>query len=409
MATKAATPSVGVVSPQDRGLPVAQGVSEELIPELGVSPAELERRLRANTYQWLPTQFDEPSGAFRGHYCAVQQTYEPPQTSNLIGPWQLLAVYDHNHDELLLTRARRAADWFQGQHVVSHPMEVVIGGVRDSRRPEELWTKYAAEYVILSVALYRRLGESQYLDRAFQSSEFLIQSMWHNYAPRYDEKIRAWEEKGWHSFGRIVEAFLEMSQLTGDRVWLERALQTGEHGLTLQAPNGGFYLMDGEYFNTDLAADELRALVLLSQWTGEGKYLNSARRFADWLLTWQRDDGAWPLTIDRHDNVVVATVGPGDMANVGMALLYLHEVSPNERYRQAALRAQRFALSTQVLPNSDDHFSKDLRALWGFWSWHPRYDYTLSVDQSTHHVRGMLFLLDLEAHHKLELSRIIEV
>lgn len=407
--TKTPAPGVGVVSPQDRGLPVAQAASEEPIPELGVSPAELERRLRANTYQWLPTQFDEPSGAFRGHYCAVQQTYEAPQTSNLIGPWQLLAVYDHNHDESLLTRARRAADWFQGQHVVSHPMEVVIGGVRDSHRREELWTKYAAEYVILSAALYRRLGEQQYLDRAFQSSEFLIQSMWHDFAPRYDEMARVWEKQGWHSFGRIVEAFLEMDQLTGDHVWEERAVRAGEHGLTLQAPDGCFYLMDGDYFNTDLAADEIRALVLLSQRTGQQELLDSARRFADWLLKWQRDDGAWPLTIDRHGDVVVATVGPGDMANIGMALLYLHEVRPDDRYRQAALRAQRFALGTQVLPDGEGRFSEDPRALWGFWSWAPRYDFTLSVDQSTHHVRGMLFLLDLEAHRKLDLSRVIEV
>jgi len=408
MASKTA-PQIGVVSPQDRGLPVALATSEEPIPELGISSAELERRLRANTYEWLPTQFDEPSGAFRGHYCAIEQRYEGPQTSNLIGPWQLLAVYDRYHDEGLLTRARRAADWFYKNHVVSHPMEVVIGGVRDARRTEELWTKYAAEFVILNVALYRRLKEQQYLDRAFESSEFLIQSMWHDFAPRYDEKVRAWEKEGWRSFGRAIEAYLEMEQVTGDQAWRERAVHTGEFGLSLQASNGGFYLIDDEYFNTDLAADELRGLALLSQRTGRQEFLHSARRFADWLLKWQREDGAWPLTIDRHDDVVVGTVGPGDMPNIGMALLYLHEITQDDRYRQAALRAQRFALGSQVLPHSDDRFSQDPRVLWGFWSWSPRYDYTLSVDQSTHHVRGMLFLLDMEAHRELELSRVMEI
>jgi hypothetical protein len=31
---------------------------------------------------------------------------------------------------------------------------------------------------------------------------------------------------------------------------------------------------------------------------------------------------------------------------------------------------------------------------WGFWSWDPPYDYTMSADQSTHHTRGYWFFLD---------------
>ncbi|GAG27432.1 unnamed protein product, partial [marine sediment metagenome] len=49
----------GVISPQDWGLPVVEAVSEEPIKGLGISPAELERRAQANTYEWLPGQFHE--------------------------------------------------------------------------------------------------------------------------------------------------------------------------------------------------------------------------------------------------------------------------------------------------------------------------------------------------------------
>jgi hypothetical protein len=48
----------------------------------------------------------------------------------------------------------------------------------------------------------------------------------------------------------------------------------------------------------------------------------------------------------------------------------------------------------QVLPGSAQRYADDPNVQWGFWSWDPPYDFTLSADQSTHHVRGMMFVLD---------------
>lgn len=430
-ATPKNTMQIGVISPQDWGLAVADATSERVLPEVGVSPAELDRRIRANTYHWLLPQFDEAAGAFHGFYSAREKRLEPPQTVNLIAPWQLLAAYDRYRDEALLALARRAADWFHDHFVITHPMSVVIGGVRESARSDELWTKFAAEFAILCVGLQRRTGEGRYLDWARQSAGFLIQSARHGFAPKYHEPSGGWQKRGWQSFGRVMEAFLELEQATGQppgttggqpptrtgsavgagvttggqppittggqATWAERARQWGEFGLSLQASDGGFYLIDDDYFNTDLAPDELRALVMLSERTGDSRFLQAARRFADWLLAHQRADGAWPLTIDRDGNVVVETVGPGDVPNLALALLRLAHVSGVDRYRQAALSALRYSLSVQAIPGSAHPYLNDPRVQWGFWSWDPYYDYTLSADQSTHHVRGMMFLLDLAA------------
>jgi uncharacterized protein YyaL (SSP411 family) len=399
----------GVISPQDGERTITSALSEELIPELGISAAELERRVRANTFEWLPRQFDEETGAFYGHYHAPGQRFEPPQTTNLIAPWQLLAAYDRYQDEALLVMARRAAEWFYGHFVVTHPMEIVVGGVRDTHHSEELWVKYTAELVILNVGLYRRTGEPHYLERALQSGAFLIQAGRHGFAPRYNLQKRAWESGGWRSFGRAIEAFLELSQVTGNSIWRECALRWGEFALSLQAPDGCFYLIDDEYFNTDLVADELRALLFLSEEARRGAYLNSARRFANWLLLWQREDGAWPLTVDRDGNVVVPTIGPGDVPNIAMALLHFYGLTGESRYRQAAMRAFRYALSIQVLPGKGQPYEDDPRVLWGWWSWDPQYDYTLSADQSTHHVRGMLFLLDALLDDNVRPLRIMDI
>lgn len=389
----------GLISPQDWGLAVADvdarsPANATSFADVGASPGDLDRRIRANTYQWLPRQFDEEEGAFHGFYSAPRQHLDFPQTVNLIAPWQLLAAYDRYEDKKLLTMARRAADWFYRHFVVTHPMSVVIGGARDGLRSEELWTKFAAEFVISAVGLHRRTGEAKYLDQARQSAGFLIQSARHEFSPKYNEETGKWQDWGWQSFGRVIEAFLELEQVTRDASWGERALQWGAFGLTLQAPDGSFYLIDEDYFNTDIAADELRALVFLYERTKEGRYLASACHFADWLLSWQREDGAWSLTLDRDSNVVVPTVGPGDVPNIGIALLRLHHTTDNERFLQAALRAFRYSLSRQVLPNSSEPYADDPRVQWGFWSWDPYYDYTVSSDQSTHHVRGMMFLLD---------------
>jgi uncharacterized protein YyaL (SSP411 family) len=198
---------------------------------------------------------------------------------------------------------------------------------------------------------------------------------------------------GWQSFGRVVEAFLLMAEVQRSDNWHTYARRWGEYGLSL-LQSGGLYLIDGDYFNTDIAADELRAFAFLYELTGDTRFLEAAEAFAAWLLVWQRPDGAWPLTVDRDDNLVVETVGPGDVPNIAMAFFRLHAVTGNEAYLNAAKQALNYSLSQQVLPDGEGPYADDPNVQWGFWSWDPYYDYTLSGDQATHHVRGYLFAID---------------
>ncbi|HUF39054.1 MAG TPA: hypothetical protein VMN57_11065 [Anaerolineales bacterium] len=383
----------GVISPQEWGLAVARA-GESIVPGLGESGIDLEKRMRNCVDLWLPRHFDEKEGAFHGFYRAPDHIFEPPQTVNLIAPWLSLAAYDRWQDGRYLGQAGSAADWFYRHFVVSHPMSVVIGGVRERLPDGELWTKFAAEYVLLAIGIYNRTGQDRYLAHALQSAGFLIQSARHGFAPRYGERENRWLEKGWQSFGRAVEAFLCLGQATGEERWFSAALQWGEYGLKLMAEDGGLYLIDEDYFNTDIAADELRAFVFLYERTGDPRWLNAAERSAGWLIAHQRDDGAWPLTIDRDGNTVVETVGPGDVPNIAVSFLRLHAHTGDKSILDAASGAFRYSLSTQILPGSGHPYSEDPNVQWGFWSWDPYYDYTLSGDQATHHVRGLMFALD---------------
>jgi hypothetical protein len=51
-------------------------------------------------------------------------------------------------------------------------------------------------------------------------------------------------------------------------------------------------------------------------------------------------------------------------------------------------------MTQQCIPGCCQDYCDDPNVHWGFWSWDPRYDWTMSADQSTHHVRGYWFFLD---------------
>jgi rhamnogalacturonyl hydrolase YesR len=388
------TMKIGVISPQDWGLPVSLNLPDTPLDDLGISLAQIAARAKAATMEWLPQQFNHEAGAFFGYYRVPDGYREPPQTVNLIAPWQLLAAYDRTQDGGLLEMARRAAEWFYTHHVVDHPMSVVAGGVRDGVATSELWTKFAAEEIITCLGLWTRTGEDVWRERALQSGRYLIQARRHDFAPRYSLAAGRWLDLGWDSWGRAVEALLLLWQSTDDARWRDEAIRWGEHALAIQGETGSFYLIDGEYYNTDLAADELRGLTLLYEVTGRHDFLSAACRFADWHLAVQLENGAWSMTHDREGNVVVPIVGPGDVPNIAMALLRLVHVCGDDRYLAAALKAFRYSLSIQVTPESAHPYRDDPAARWGFWSWDPYYDYTQSLDQATHHVRGMWFLID---------------
>ncbi len=393
----------GVISPQDWGLPVYSGPEDRTIPGLDLTTGEITRRMRLNLYEWLPRQVDPQTGAICGFYRAIDGYREPPQTVNLIASWLCMAGYDRFGDQALLKLAVCALEFYYQNLVVSHPMSVICGGARDGAASAQVWTKFSAEFIIGALGLYQRTGQPAWLERAVQSGNYLIQAARHHFSPRYHLDTGRWDSTdfGWDSWGRAVEACLGLEQATGEPTWRQLAYLWGEHGLAIQASNGCYYLIDEEYFNTDLAADELRALAFLFEMSDDERYLQAAIQFARWLMETQRPDGAWPLTIDRDHHIVIPTVGPGDMPNLAIALLRLHELTAQPAYLDSARQTIRYSFSRQNLPESGHPYDGDPNVIGGFWSWDPYYDYSLSADQATHHIRGWMFLVDYLAAQSL--------
>ena len=354
----------------------------------------VEERCRKNCYEWLPRMYNEEQGAFYGYYDPRFEDFADPQTANLIAPWQLMAIYDRYGDEEKLACATSAATWLHENMVDSHPMSLVLGGIQDNIKEHQVWTKYTGDYVVTNLGLFQRTEDEQHLRRALQSGKFLLQAQRHDFAPLYDRWNDVWLHRGWQSFGRTIGALLGLWEVTEDDNWLEWATEWADYALDLQAENGCFHLINNQYYSSDIAADEIRSLLLISEHTGEERYAEAAADFADWHLRHQRADGAWYVAMDRYDVPVSDYVGPGDVPNLGISLLRLHDYSGDTRYLTATIKAMRYALSTQVLPEEDHPFSGDPHLDWGFWSWDPCYDHTVSPDQSTHQVRGLWFFID---------------
>lgn len=133
--------------------------------------------------------------------------------------------------------------------------------------------------------------------------------------------------------GYTIETFLEYADLTGGDEYLRRAIRMGDWELSIQLPEGavrgGIGLnADPIVFNTGQVA--LGWAVLAARGHGE-KYLEGARRAADWLISIQDDDGKW----SRH---VFENVPHAYHSRVAWPILDMYQQTHEDKYRTAAER-----------------------------------------------------------------------
>lgn len=391
------------IFPAGWGISRPKGESTAVKRLLGYTVEELETRAKNCVYCFLETLYDPKEKGLRHYYRADTKYYAELDSGNFLMAINYLTIYDLTGDRLMLERAEDCFRWGYDHATETHPMFTWQGGVRDGFRTNELYVKYTGDAFLTCVALYKRTQKDEYLFYVKQFHNFFKQARKAGFCYKYDTLTYQWTATGfvWRSFGFPVVAYIELYEATNEKRYLEEAILWGDHGLTLQAENGCFYLLDGAFWNSDLTAPEIRGLVFLSELTGNDKYLEAAKRYADWLLIHQGEDGSWPIGIDDDDEVCAPNIGPGDMPNIGMSLLRLHMHTGEEKYFAAALKATHYSLSLQALEGGKyPLYLDDPSVKWGFWSWDPLHDITLSGDQTVHHIRGMLFMAYYIAQHR---------
>jgi rhamnogalacturonyl hydrolase YesR len=390
------------ISPADWGYHVPGDKGREKIKQVfGHSYEELERRTKNAVYEFVNRLYDEKEGALHHYYRADNQYISEMDSGNYLMAINFLLMNDRYGDSEMLRKAENCFQWAYRNCTETHPMFTWQGGVQDGFKTNELYVKYTGDAFWVCLALYKRTGNEDYMFYAKQFHSFFKQARKAGFKYKYDTNTYQWMDTGfvWRAFGFPVTAYLEFYELTGDEAYLEHAIAWGEHGLTLQREDGGFYLIDGQFWNSDLTAPELRGLVFLYEATKDERFIAAAQRYADWLIDHQREDGAWPIGIDEDGEICAPNVGPGDVPNIAMSLIRLHENTHKQKYLDSAVSAVRYSLVMQAVEDGRyPYYLDDPHVKWGFWSWEPLYDYSLSGDQSVHHIRGILFVADYIGH-----------
>jgi len=146
--------------------------------------------------------------------------------------------------------------------------------------------------------------------------------------------------------GYIIPTFLAYANLTGNGTWRTRAIQMGDWEIAIQSPEGGAGEPVGvsgfrpRVFNT---GQVLLGWVALYRATSAPRFLDAARKAADWIVSSQDADGKWVRNTYSGEPKAYKS-------RVAWALLELYDVTGDERYRQAAESAVAWILA-QAEPN----------------------------------------------------------
>ncbi len=366
-----------------------------ILESLGYDITSLENRVKNCVYLFLDKLFDTTEQGLHHYYRADTKYISELDSGNFLMAINYITMYDMTGDPIMLERAEGCFMWGYNHATETHPMFTWQGGVRDGFKNNELYVKYTGDAFLTCIALYKRTKKDDYLFYIKQFHNFFKQAKKANFAYKYDTNTYQWSHHGfvWRSFGFPIVSYIELYEVTGEKKYIEEAIAWGDHGLSLQADDGCFYLLDGEFWNSDLTAPEMRGLIFLYELTGDEKYLHATIRFADWLIDHQGADGSWPIGIDADGDVCAPNIGPGDMPNIALGMIRLHMHEKKDIYLHSAIQAVRYSLSMQAVEEGKyPVYLDDAHVKWGFWSWDPLHDITLSGDQTVHHIRGILFL-----------------
>ncbi|QTA87910.1 Radical SAM domain-containing protein [Desulfonema magnum] len=156
----------------------------------------------------------------------------------------------------------------------------------------------------------------------------------------YHMDSQRWDVDYPETTGYIIPTFLCYSKLTGDASYRKRAIDMGNWEIAIQSPEGGagepvgVYGLRPRVFNT---GQVIIGWVALYAETGDQKYLQAARKAADWIMENQDPDGKWTKSTYSGPKAY--------KSRVAWALLELYGVSKEEKYRIAVERSVNWIFS----------------------------------------------------------------
>jgi hypothetical protein len=156
--------------------------------------------------------------------------------------------------------------------------------------------------------------------------------------------LSGWASSYPETTGYVVPTFLEYARRTGDNAIRERALRMADWLVGIQLESGAFQggKIDSKpvvpvTFNTGQIL-----LGLAAAQTETGRYLDTMRRAADWLVSTQDADGCWR----QHQSPFAAYGDKEYETHVAWGLFEASRIEPRRGYGEAGLANIRWALSS---------------------------------------------------------------
>lgn len=161
----------------------------------------------------------------------------------------------------------------------------------------------------------------------------------------YDVRAGIWAPSYPETTGYIIPTFYDYARHSGDASYQQRAGLMADWLLTLQLEDGAFPIgpLWPDWQRAPIIFDTgqiIQGLVRAYDETGRPSYLAAAQRAGDWLAKVQDDDGCWRR---------FTSLGHIHTYNVraAWALLQLHHASQQEPHRRAAVANLEWALTQQ--------------------------------------------------------------
>ncbi|MGH7277527.1 MAG: hypothetical protein ACREJG_02470 [Candidatus Rokuibacteriota bacterium] len=272
-----------------------------------------------------------------------------PETTGYIIP----TFFDHAQlaaDSTCRARAIRMAEW---EAAIQMECGAVQGGVIGFPPTPAIFN--TGQVLFGWARAFRETGDDRFRRAATRAADFLVDAQdsdgaWRRHGSRYARPgVNVYD-------ARTAWGLLEASRITGAPAHRDAAIRNLEYVLTRQRPNG--------WFEDCCLDDDARPLLHTLAYTMEGlleggvlakdeRFVEAARRAADAVLARQRSDGSLAGRFDaRWEPAARWSCLTGD-AQTAIVWLRLGRITGDPRYTEAAIKTNRYLMTTQDLTARD--------------------------------------------------------
>jgi rhamnogalacturonyl hydrolase YesR len=283
-------------------------------------------------------------GGVARHY-SLTKGWAPsyPETTGYIIPTLLDFARRTNSDEIR-DRAKRMLDWCLK---IQFPDGAFQGGIIGSQ-PVVPVTFNTGQILLGLAAGAREFGEP-YLSAMVRAADWLVRTQdpdgaWHrNSSPFASPGTKAYDT-------HVAWALFEAARVASETKYSEAGLANVRWALSQQRDNGWFMnccLSDYSIPLTHTLGYALRGLLEAHRYSNDASLLQAARKTADGLMSALRRDGGLPGCLASDWSPATKWVCLTGAVQVAYCWLYLYQVTGEDRYREAAQKANLFVRRTQ--------------------------------------------------------------